>query len=71
MVAGRGVRSRLRWCREKGLSRRPNKARNYDCEDGTHEAKEIDLVPVTLGPRLDRWSSDDKIILSRRPTRSW
>ncbi len=29
---------------------------------GIHEAKEIDLVPVTLGPRLDRWS-DDKIIL--------
>jgi hypothetical protein len=31
---------------------------------GTYEAQDIDLVPVTLGPRFDRWSSDDIIMVA-------
>jgi outer membrane protein assembly factor BamB len=35
---------------------------------GTYEAQDIDPVSVTLGPRFDRWSSDDEIILVPAPS---
>jgi outer membrane protein assembly factor BamB len=34
---------------------------------GTYEAQELDLVPVTLGPRLDRTSDSDEIAMVAAP----